>query len=676
MTSQFSASTPTISSGTIAQMGGLVKALQDAQLENGELKQQIAALQDKIAALEASKPRRGKKSNTTSQEGEADDNRVSRIAKQFTIMHHLWVPDEIFPVLRPPKPSTDPSYFGAREKWTLAIAAELYEVFPEDMHGTLRLASTGSEFRLAMGAQRQAMAHTLRNCAANIFASIGVPSQVFESKESRRTSPELKALLKPSKNGLYPSLPPLLYPPGNSTDIFQNPILPLILRVALFGKTSLSSTPAANSSGRKWAVTEVTTGSICLSATIARFLASPDSELSPIGAQTKINYEQDFHDYYGLIESTKNSRKGRQLRAFFQQIVFKEVPRAKQNSGDGDEDSDQDDASEFARIKAAMLETSDNEDVDNDNEDEDEDDDSGAQHRIGTAHSHRHIPSFEPPSSPSPTPSPPLSYITAISPFPQSAHTSNYDAIGQAAHQDDMGHPSKQGQRLAFEQDTPQTTYSASRNEPTMVEVATLKGKGRGRGGNKPRGKAAVAASVRDEQPRRTSQRNAGTFLWRVDNIVIVDALDFDRVDALDFDRVDVCRELDVNGYPRHAHAVVFERQPKSSLVCSNSNPRSASRFADALRLGSCFSTKRRSLTPTLHEAEWVAPSSPYSSARGSVGTSGQQLTPPLSEPGSPRVRKCSTPMIVGGWELVRCSRDQLRLSDTVLRAAFYYPCP
>ncbi|KAF7424447.1 hypothetical protein PC9H_009754 [Pleurotus ostreatus] len=507
MTSQFSASTPTISSGTIAQMGGLVKALQDAQLENGELKQQIAALQDKIAALEASRPRRGKKSNTTSQEGEADDNRVSRIAKQFTIMHHLWVPDEIFPVLRPPKPSTDPSYFGAREKWTLAIAAELYEVFPEDMHGTLRLASTGSEFRLAMGAQRQAMAHTLRNCAANIFASIGVPSQVFESKESRRTSPELKALLKPSKNGLYPSLPPLLYPPGNSTDIFQNPILPLILRVALFGKTSLSSTPAANSSGRKWAVTEVTTGSICLSATIARFLASPDSELSPIGAQTKINYEQDFHDYYGLIESTKNSRKGRQLRAFFQQIVFKEVPRAKQNSGDGDEDSDQDDASEFARIKAAMLETSDNEDVDNDNEDEDEDDDSGAQHRIGTAHSHRHIPSFEPPSSPSPTPSPPLSYITAISPFPQSAHTSNYDAIGQAAHQDDMGHPSKQGQRLAFEQDTPQTTYSASRNEPMMVEVATLKGKGRGRGGNKPRGKAAVAASVRDEQPRRTSQR-------------------------------------------------------------------------------------------------------------------------------------------------------------------------
>ncbi len=134
--------------------------------------------------------------------------------------------------------------------------------------------------------QRQAMAHTLRNCTGRIFAAIDVPSQAFETKDSCRTSAELIALLKPSKNGLYPPLPPLLYPPGNTTDVFQNPVLPLvrpsvicfhiahvtysimfkILCVALFGKTSLSSTPAANSSGRKWAVTQVTTGGICLSA--------------------------------------------------------------------------------------------------------------------------------------------------------------------------------------------------------------------------------------------------------------------------------------------------------------------------------------------------------------------------------------------------------------------------
>ncbi|KAL4259512.1 hypothetical protein AB1N83_012037 [Pleurotus pulmonarius] len=70
------------------------------------------------------------------------------------------------------------------------------------------------------------------------------------------------------------------------------------------------------------------------------------------------------------------------------------------------------------------------------------------------------------------------------------------------------------------------------------------------------------------------------------DNIVIVNALDLDSVD--------VRRELDVNCYPQHAHAVVFERQSESALACSYSNPHSTSRFADAIRIGSCFSTKRR----------------------------------------------------------------------------------
>ncbi|KAJ8695598.1 hypothetical protein PTI98_008188 [Pleurotus ostreatus] len=426
MSSQFSSSTPGMPLTTVAQMGGLVKALQDAQLENSELKQRLAELQDKIAALEASKPQRGKRgshvSGTTNAEGNADEDKLGPTAKRYTIMHQLWVPNDVFPVSRPSKPSNNPSYFGTQDNWKLCIAAELYKVVPTAMHGMLKLASTG--FHSLMGMQRQAMAHTLRNCTGHIFAAIDVPSQAFETKDLRRTSPELIALLKPSKNSLYPPLPPLLYPLGNTTDVFQNPVLPLILCVALFGKTSLSSTPAANSSGRKWAVTQVTTGGICLSAIMARFLVSPDSELSPIGAQTKINYEQDFHSYYELIESTKNTRKGRRLRAFFQWVVFKEAPSSLDASGD-DKDSEQDGASEFARVKAAMLEAADDDDEEdpddanhNDTNDDDDDDiHAHSQHRINAANRHEPTDSFDPPLSPSPTPSPPLSYITAVSPL-------------------------------------------------------------------------------------------------------------------------------------------------------------------------------------------------------------------------------------------------------------------
>lgn len=60
-------------------------------------------------------------------------------------MHQLWVPDDVFPVSRPSKPSNDPSYFGTRDNWKLCIAAELYEVVPTAMHGMLKLASTGVE---------------------------------------------------------------------------------------------------------------------------------------------------------------------------------------------------------------------------------------------------------------------------------------------------------------------------------------------------------------------------------------------------------------------------------------------------------------------------------------------------------------------------------------------------
>ncbi|KAF9488109.1 hypothetical protein BDN71DRAFT_1513353 [Pleurotus eryngii] len=515
MSSQFSSSTHGMPSTTVAQMGRLVKALQDAQLENGKLKQRLAELQDKIAALEASKPQRGKRgshvSSTTNTEGNADKDKLGPIAKRYMIMHQLWVPDDVFPVSRPSKPSNDPSYFGTRDNWKLCITAELYEVVPTSMHGMLKLASTGVE---------ATMAHTLRNCTGRIFAAIDVPSQAFETKDSRRTSPELIALLKPSKNGLYPLLPPLLYPPGNTTDVFQNPVLPLILRVALFGKTSLSSTPAANSSGRKWAVTQVTTGGICLSAIM---VTSPDSELSPIGAQTKINYKQDFHSYYELIESTKNTQKGCRLRAFFQRVVFKEALSSLDASGD-DEDSEQDGASEFACVKAAMLEADndndDDEDPDdanrndaNDNDNDNDDIHTHSQHCINAANRHEPTDSFDPPSSPSPTPSPPLSYITAVSPLPQDPHLRNGPS---ARYRVDTVLPLEDGRWLAFEQATastfrvqPTTISQAVQPEPTVLEVDPSKGKGRGRGVKRPQGKAVAAISVRDEQPRRTSQRKA-----------------------------------------------------------------------------------------------------------------------------------------------------------------------
>lgn len=192
----------------------------------------------------------------------------------------------------------------------------------------------------------------------------------------------------------------------------------------------------------------------------------------------------------------------------FQQTVFKEIP-ASLDLGDSDGDSEQDDASEFARIKAAML------DADDFNSDGDDNDAQDSQRRTNATFESFEPPSPPPPLSPSPTPSPALSYITAASPFPQSV---DVEELGPRLR---TIPPMLNGQLLAFAHSTrlaPSTsrlqpiddaTQYIPQDEPAaMPEIEPARGKGRGRGVKKPRGKAA-AAGVRDEQPRRTSARTA-----------------------------------------------------------------------------------------------------------------------------------------------------------------------
>ncbi|KAG9219807.1 hypothetical protein CCMSSC00406_0009504 [Pleurotus cornucopiae] len=292
----------------------LTLALRESQLENDRLAETIRELKDKVAELQAEKAarKRGRKGRSSKNaapagsddEGQVDDpeTKITSLAKRFCILHRPWVPEASFGQ-QPPKPSSDPSYFGSREQWTLGSSAEIYEVVPSELHHLLSTARISSVFRSAVGAQRVAMAHSLKTCAPRIFAKIDIPESAFTSATTRAESGQLQALLKWNVNKPgFPTLAPILYEPHSGRDRpFQNPVLPLILRVILFGPSSLTSRPAANSSGRKWEVSQVTIGGICLSAVMARFLISEDTELSRVGSTTNIDYEEAFHAYHSHI---------------------------------------------------------------------------------------------------------------------------------------------------------------------------------------------------------------------------------------------------------------------------------------------------------------------------------------------------------------------------------------
>lgn len=105
---------------------------------NCELKDQIAELLAEKAARKRGRKGRSSKNGAGSDDEQVDDpeKKLVAVAKKFSILHRLWAPEGSFGQ-QPLKPSSDPSYFGSREQWTLGNAAAIYEVVPSELHHLL-----------------------------------------------------------------------------------------------------------------------------------------------------------------------------------------------------------------------------------------------------------------------------------------------------------------------------------------------------------------------------------------------------------------------------------------------------------------------------------------------------------------------------------------------------------
>ena len=66
------------------------------------------------------------------------DSRISQLAKHFGVMHEPFVPPSALLVARPDMSITSPGRYESELSKVQGITAELYEVFPKDMHSELK----------------------------------------------------------------------------------------------------------------------------------------------------------------------------------------------------------------------------------------------------------------------------------------------------------------------------------------------------------------------------------------------------------------------------------------------------------------------------------------------------------------------------------------------------------
>ncbi|KAH9004679.1 hypothetical protein EDB86DRAFT_2825781 [Lactarius hatsudake] len=173
-----------------------------------------------------------------------------------------------------------------------ALTAELYKSLPKHLQKALANDKQRDAFRdiflKKLGQERATSAHAARANAARVLQ---LETKFFEKDFDRTNAPELQKLVEspaePDKK--YPIFPPLIFPNHDVHSIhpFKCDALLALLRVILYGPSSINSTGEATSSTRKraskaalWNVNAATPGMIAFAATLLLYACSPDDIFS------------------------------------------------------------------------------------------------------------------------------------------------------------------------------------------------------------------------------------------------------------------------------------------------------------------------------------------------------------------------------------------------------------
>ncbi|KAL0056872.1 hypothetical protein AAF712_016512 [Marasmius tenuissimus] len=360
--------TPAVLPTTNVTMHDLRQALNKAQEQalqlfekNKKLRLHIADLTSQLIMAKKHAGKGRKRRNGGASDPELNHALMVKLGKSYAILVMPWIgPDAFLKPLPPNAPKADSKErFESEKVFFEGAAIELHHHLGEP--GLIEKAISYPPFKNAFLQQvrqeRGTAVKTLRECAPIIFGDLDAPSILWESsaKEQRRDSTLFKSLLKFERSPAV--LSPIFYPDQIKTShlLFLNEYQPKMLRAILFGKQSLTATKFNFSTsllGMLWGVKRTNASCIALTAIIAQFLLSEDSEFEQIGALSKINYLQNFYRFKRLLIMAEGTDYSRQLYSYWDSRVFAGMATA--TTGDPD-DADNVAANDLAETMINIL---------------------------------------------------------------------------------------------------------------------------------------------------------------------------------------------------------------------------------------------------------------------------------------------------------------------------------
>ncbi|KAG1740037.1 hypothetical protein EDB19DRAFT_1908633 [Suillus lakei] len=260
----------------------LHKALEISQRLLLDLRGKCREAIKKNALLEAAVPKGRKRRNLTSNDlvMAAKEDTIRALGRKYSITHCLWINIELFPLSARTCPDID---LNSKERWTYRSLDGGWSIKTSDLRG--------------ISNARSEMASDVKSCASAIF---GLNASIFIRGYKRNEDPNCRPLLL-SPHGEYTKFAPVLFPrPDNPVphQLLKTAKLVQVLKVSLFGKSSLAPTGAASSrtKAKIWKLRAIT-ASRDLFSYKAIFLLSGDAELTEIGDTTKIPY-REYHNFY------------------------------------------------------------------------------------------------------------------------------------------------------------------------------------------------------------------------------------------------------------------------------------------------------------------------------------------------------------------------------------------
>ncbi|KAJ7892471.1 hypothetical protein B0H14DRAFT_3126061 [Mycena olivaceomarginata] len=315
--------------------GTSIKAARLQQQKANDARKELRAAQRQIADItnqDDTAPKRGRKKRKMVHGGSDEETKeVKNLAHKFTMMKLLWIPD----FKKTANTKVDDQY-NPLERFENAASkvqgewADLLETLPEKFHGeVMRSEWFVREFHVAMGTQRSnAAGRVRRECGPEIFDCTTADLSTSESRRDKFRKQIGYVEDAEGKSHYEAFNVDLLHKDYNGSFDIKTVFRGAALHLAFAGLTRGPKAVTAMKTADKpiqatgkcvsqlWHLDHSTPGCIAAAGILVRWAASADTEPTPRGAETGINWQADFEKYIAYLQNGLDKRKASVLKIF------------------------------------------------------------------------------------------------------------------------------------------------------------------------------------------------------------------------------------------------------------------------------------------------------------------------------------------------------------------------